>query len=61
MKTGSHFNCESVEQNGRFLRMRVEYEEKVKEEKRTVVFEVELPIDFVLYMVSAEAQKKLGF
>lgn len=56
---GNHFNCESAEQIGGLLRMRILYPKEGDAAPET--FEIEIPLSFVLYTVSAEARAVLGF
>ena len=63
LKDGTYFNCESVEQNGYFLDMTISFSQsnipKLKEKNINTVLSV--PLHFVLYMISGEARKNLGF
>jgi hypothetical protein len=56
LKEGQYFNCDSISQDGFFLNMKL----KLPEEGELVA-EIAIPISYVLYMVSAEAQARLGF
>jgi hypothetical protein len=56
LKEGQYFNCDSVSQDGCFLSMKL----KLPEEGE-LVHEIAIPLSYVLYMVSAEAQARLGF
>ena len=56
LKEGQYFNCDSISQDGFFLNMKL----KLPEEGE-LVHEIAIPISYVLYMVSAEAQTRLGF
>ncbi len=56
VKEGQYFNCDSVSQDGFFLNMRL----KLPEEGE-LAHEIAIPISYVLYTVSAEAQARLGF
>ena len=56
LQDGQYFNCDSISQDGFFLNMKL----KLPEEGE-VVAEIAIPISYVLYMVSAEAQARLGF
>ncbi len=56
LKDGQYFNCDSVSQDGCFLSMKL----KLPEEGE-LVHEIAIPLSYVLYMVSAEAQARLGF
>ncbi len=53
---GQYFNCDSISQDGSFLNTKL----KLPEESELVA-EIAIPISYVLYMVSAEAQARLGF
>ena len=53
---GRYFNCDSVSQDGFFLHMKLRFPDNGE-----MVAEVSIPISYVLYMVSAEAQARLGF
>jgi len=56
LKEGQYFNCDSISQDGFFLNMKL----KLPEEGE-LVHEIAIPISYVLYTVSAEAQARLGF
>ncbi len=56
LQDGQYFNCDSISQDGFFLNMKL----KLPEEG-DLVHEIAIPISYVLYMVSAEAQARLGF
>ncbi len=56
LQDGQYFNCDSISQDGFFLSMKL----KLPEEG-DLVHEIAIPISYVLYMVSAEAQVRLGF
>jgi hypothetical protein len=56
LKDGQYFNCDSISQDGFFLNMKLRFPEEGE-----LVAETSLPISYVLYMVSAEAQARLGF
>jgi hypothetical protein len=53
---GQYFNCDSISQDGFFLNMKLRLPEEGE-----LVHEIAIPISSVLYMVSAEAQARLGF
>jgi len=55
LKEGQYFNCDSVSQDGFFLNMKLRLPEEGE-----LVHEIAIPISYVLYMVSAEAQARLG-
>lgn len=52
-----YFNCDSVQQDGYFLLMKI----TAKVENRSFSVEVSIPSQFVLYMLSGEANTVLGF
>jgi hypothetical protein len=56
LKEGQYFNCDSISQDGFFLNMKL----KLPEEGE-LVHEIAIPLSYVLYTVSAEAQARLGF
>ncbi len=56
LKEGQYFNCDSISQDGFFLNMKL----KLPEEGE-LIHEIAIPISYVLYTVSAEAQARLGF
>jgi hypothetical protein len=56
LKEGQYFNCDSISQDGFFLNMKLRLPEEGE-----LVHEIAIPISYVLYMVSAEAQARLGF
>jgi hypothetical protein len=56
LKEGQYFNCDSISQDGFFLNMKLRLPEEGE-----LVHEIAIPISYVLYMVSAEAQDRLGF
>ncbi len=56
LKEGQYFNCDSISQDGFFLSMKLRLPEEGE-----LVHEIAIPISYVLYMVSAEAQARLGF
>ena len=56
LKEGQYFNCDSISQDGFFLNMKLRLPEEGE-----LVHEITIPISYVLYMVSAEAQARLGF
>jgi hypothetical protein len=55
LKDGQYFNCDSISQDGFFLNMKLRLPEEGE-----LVHEIAIPISYVLYMVSAEAQVRLG-
>ena len=55
LKEGQYFNCDSISQDGFFLNMKLRLPEEGE-----LVHEIAIPISYVLYMVSAEAQVRLG-
>lgn len=55
LKDGQYFNCDSISQDRFFLNMKVRLPEEGE-----LVHEIAIPISYVLYMVSAEAQVRLG-
>ncbi len=55
LKEGQYFNCDSISQDGFFLNMKLRLPEEGE-----LVHEIAIPISYVLYMVSAEAQARLG-
>lgn len=62
IKNGIYINCESVEQNGYFLDLKVplsqtDFPDELKEFNAVL----SIPSHFVLYMVSGDANKALGF
>jgi hypothetical protein len=56
LQKGRYFNCDSVSQEGFFLHMKLRFPDEEE-----LVTEISIPIAYVLYMVSAEAQARLGF
>ena len=56
LKEGQYFNCDSISQDGFFLNMKLRLPEEGE-----LIHEIAIPISYVLYMVSAEAQARLGF
>jgi hypothetical protein len=56
LREGQYFNCDSISQDGSFLNMKLRLPEEGE-----LVAEITIPISYVLYMVSAEAQARLGF
>jgi hypothetical protein len=56
LQDGQYFNCDSISQDGFFLNMKLRLPEE-----GALVAEISIPISYVLYMVSAEAQARLGF
>ena len=56
LQDGQYFNCDSISQDGFFLNMKL----KLPDEGELVA-EIAIPISYVLYTVSAEAQARLGF
>jgi len=58
MKDGRYFNCETAEQVGNFLNMKIKFQAL---DKTTVSAEVSIPINFVMYMLSVEDNSKIGF
>ena len=56
LKEGQYFSCDSISQDGFFLNMKLRLPEEGE-----LVHEIAIPISYVLYMVSAEAQARLGF
>jgi hypothetical protein len=56
LKEGQYFNCDSISQDGFFLNMKLRLPEEGE-----LVHEIAIPISYVLYTVSAEAQARLGF
>jgi len=56
LKDGQYFNCDSILQDGFFLNMKLRLPEEGE-----LVHEIAIPISYVLYTVSAEAQARLGF
>jgi hypothetical protein len=56
LQDGQYFNCDSISQDGFFLNMKLRFPEEGE-----LVAEIAIPISYVLYMVSAEAQARLGF
>jgi hypothetical protein len=62
MKDGS-FNCESVKQNGFFLDMKLSFTQSSLplEAHLDRLIEVSIPLHFVLYTITGDAQKSLGF
>jgi len=63
IQNDSFFNCKSVEQIGSFLCMKIKFPKSMQTDKRLKDFVVDLwiPIQFVLYMVSGNVRKNLGF
>lgn len=62
LKDGTHFNCEKVEQDGAFLRMRVVFPFTLEDRDdlpKTV--DVSIPIQFVLYTITGGIEERLGF
>ena len=55
LKDGQYFNCDSISQDGFFLNMKLKFPEEGE-----LFAEIAIPISYVLYMVSAEAQARLG-
>ena len=55
LKDGQYFNCDSISQDGFFLNMKLRLPEEGE-----LVHEIAISISYVLYMVSAEAQVRLG-
>ena len=55
LQDGQYFSCDSISQDGFFLNMKL----KLPEEGELIA-EIAIPISHVLYMVSAEAQARLG-
>jgi hypothetical protein len=55
LKEGQYFNCDSISQDGFFLNMKLRLPEEGE-----LVHEIAIPISYVLYTVSAEAQARLG-
>jgi hypothetical protein len=53
---GQYFNCDSILQDGFFLNMKLRLPDEGE-----LVHEIAIPTSYVLYMVSAEAQARLGF
>jgi hypothetical protein len=56
LKEGQYFNCDSISQDGFFLNMKLRLPEEGE-----LIHEIAIPISYVLYTVSAEAQARLGF
>lgn len=56
LQKGRYLNCDSVSQDGFFLHMKLRFPDEEE-----LVTEISIPIRYVLYMVSAEAQARLGF
>ena len=63
IKDGFYFNCDSVEQNGYFMDMTISFSQaKVQIDYLShLTTIISIPTHFILYMVSGEARKKLGF
>jgi hypothetical protein len=55
LKEGQYFNCDSISQDGFFLNMKLRLPEEGE-----LIHEIAIPISYVLYTVSAEAQARLG-
>ncbi len=55
LKEGQYFNCDSISQDGFFLNMKLRLPEE-----GDLIHEIAIPISYVLYTVSAEAQARLG-
>jgi len=56
LQDGQYFNCDFISQDGFFLNMKL----KLPEEGELIA-EITIPLSYVLYMISAEAQARLGF
>jgi hypothetical protein len=56
LQDGQYFNCDSISQDGFLLNMKLRFPEEGE-----LVAEIAIPISYVLYTVSAEAQARLGF
>jgi hypothetical protein len=55
LKEGQYFNCDSISHDGFFLNMKL----KLPDEGE-VATEISIPLSYVLYVVSAEAQARLN-
>jgi len=53
-----HFVCESAVQDGAFLLLKVQLERQPKE---PFVFELSIPLADVIYYISGEDRRQLGF
>ena len=64
IKEGTYINCESVEQNGYFMDLKVSFSQtdlpNVDELKEHIAV-LSIPSHFVLYLISGDANKALGF
>lgn len=57
LRDGCYFNCNAINQDGAFLDMTVE----VESDGRIREFKISIPVRFVLYILSAETARTLGF
>ena len=57
LKNGRHFNCEKVQQNGYFMDLTI----RLKNGDKTHVFDLSIPCNYVLYMISSSAREISGF
>ncbi len=63
IKKEGYINCESVEQDGYFINLKVSVSQsKYPDDKiNHHIFVLSIPVNYVLYMVSGDANKILGF
>ncbi len=55
LQEGQYFSCDSISQDGFFLNMKFKLPDEGK-----LAAEISIPISYVLYVVSAEAQARLN-
>lgn len=55
LKDGKYFLCSSMKQNGYFMDIKVSFNEK------SHIYDLSIPLRWVLYVVSLDLIKKIGF